>query len=132
MVQKQNLPYKPSLGKLFSLKRSRSINVSPIPANASKIHYLDNKDGDMVVLVIKETTKRVEILIDNVRYDMSKYFLQAPVEDTEGKITDIKASLQELVNEYFKLVSNNMDLPAGFAEFGQKLKKLQESCNEDE
>jgi hypothetical protein len=132
MVSKKNVPFKPALGKLFSLKRHRHIDLNPVPRGTDGLSYLDNGEGNITVLVVKESLKRVEILYDNVRYDMSKFYLQSPLTDSDEKITNINNSLQTLVNDYFILLEKNKDLSEDFIEFGKKLKKLQEACNKND
>lgn len=130
--------YKPNVGKVFALRKTKRINVKwtsrPRPQSTSYYtskQILDNSNGDIFGLVTDEWTHDVEILYDNHKFKISKFYILSPVNDPENKGQNADLDLQGLVNEYFKLIEQNTNIPGVFIEFGRKLKKVQESIESD-
>lgn len=134
ITRKQAGRYKPNVGKVFALRKSKNISIkwttAPAPKTTSyysRASYLDNSNGDIFALVTDEWTHDVEILYNGHRYKISKFYILYPINDPDDKGQNADLNLQSLVNEYFNLIEQHTNIPSTFIEFGRKLKQTQES-----
>lgn len=126
--------YKPNVGKIFALRKSKNISIKSTTAPRTTNGYyngLNNAEGEINALVTDEWTHSVEILYNGHKYKISKFYLLYPINDPDNKGQNADLSLQKLVSEYFNLIERNTNLPSAFIEFGRKLKQVQESIESE-